>query len=191
MVGNKRADELGKCIRDSFARWNHIHQNGGSDPFWEDGPNLELVRNHIIYHKRQCEEELLPEQYPPEYHLELPPVVDKAYMARADEIKEHAAHSLEVYVGDVNYQYLMENLHRLTEKQKNEIHIMNVIGYVVGLQSFIRNGSLVEMRRHEHPEHYQESFLTCRERMEAIIGVGKVLPQGQLSLFDLFEMWEV
>lgn len=188
MARNKRADELGKSIRDSFARWNSIYHEGGSDPFWEDGLNLGLVRNHIIYYKRQCEEELLPEQYPPEYHLELPPEVGRLYMARADEIKEHAAHSLEVYVGDANYQYLRENLNRLTEKQKDEIHIMNVLGYVVGLQSFIQDGNLVEMRRHEHPERYQESFVTCRERMEAILGVEKVLPQGQLSLFDLFEM---
>ena len=188
MAGNKRADELGKNIQDSFTRWNRIYHEGGSDPFWEDGLGLELVRGHIISYKRQCEEELLPEQYPPEYHLELPPVVDKKYMARADEIKEHAVHSLEVYVGDVNYQYLKENLHRLTEKQKGEIHILNVLGYVTGLKGFIREGSLVEMRRHEHPERYQESFLTCRERMEAMLGVEEVLPQGQLSLFDLFEM---
>lgn len=188
MAGNKRADELVKSILDSFARWNHIYQEGGSDPFWEDGLNLGLVRNHIIYYKRQCEEELLPEQYPPEYRLELPPVVDRLYMARADEIKQHAVHSLEVYVGDANYQYLRENLNRLTEKQKGEIHILNVLGYVSGLRNFIRKGSLVGMRRHENPEHYQKSFVTCRERMEAILGVEKVLPQGQLSLFDLFEM---
>ena len=98
MAGNKRTEELGKNIRDSFARWNYIYQNGARDPFWEDGVNLELVRNHIIYDKRRCEEELLPEQYPPEYHIELPPVVDRLYMARVDEIKEHAAHSLEVYI---------------------------------------------------------------------------------------------
>lgn len=139
-------------------------------------------------YKRKCEEELLPEQYPPECHMELPPVVDKLYMARANEIKEHAAHSLEVYVGDANYQYLKENLHRLTEKQKAEIHVLNVLGYVEGLRGFIQSGSLVEMRRHEHPEHYQELFARCREKLVTIIGVEKVLSQGQLSLFDLFDM---
>ena len=188
MTGNKRAEELGKNIRDSFARWNYIYQNGAGDPLWEDGVNLELVRNHIIYDKRRCEEELLPEQYPPEYHMELPPVVDRLYMARMDEIKEHAAHSLEVYIGDANYQYLKGNLHRLTEKEKDEIHVLNVLGYVTGLKDSINGNRLVEMRRHENPELYQESFRECRERMEAILGTEKVLPQGQLSLFDLFEM---
>ncbi len=188
MKGNKRADELGKSIQDSFARWKHIYQNGTGDPFWEDGANLELVRNHIIYYKRECEEELIPEQYPPEYYMELPPAVDRLYMARVDEIKEHAVHSLEVYISDANYQYLKENLHRLTEKQKDNIHVLNVLRCVSGLKDSINGGRLVEMRRHENPELYQESFLDCRKRMEAILGAEKVLPQGQLSLFDLFEM---
>lgn len=188
MAGNKRVEELGKNIRDSFTRWNYIYQNGAGDPLWEDGVNLELVRNHIIYYKRRCEEELLPEQYPPEYRMELPPVVDRLYMARADEIKEHAAHSLEVYIGDVNYQYLKDNLHRLTEKQKDETRVLNILRYVTGLKDSINGYRLVEMRRHENPELYQESFRECRERMEAILGAEKVLPQGQLSLSDLFEM---
>ena len=114
--------------------------------------------------------------------------MDRKYMARADEIKLHAEHSLEVYESDANYQYLKANASRLAEKQKGETSVLNVLGYVIGLRSFIKNGSLVEMRRHERPDYYQESFLNCRKRMESILGAEKVLPQGQLSLFDLFEM---
>lgn len=62
-----KAEKLGKELRDSYERWNHILQNGVGDPFWEDGANMNLVRNHIIYYKRQCEAELLPEEYPEEY----------------------------------------------------------------------------------------------------------------------------
>ena len=61
------AEKLGKELRDSYERWNHILQNGAGDPFWEDGSNMNLVRNHIIYYKRQCEAELLPDEYPEEY----------------------------------------------------------------------------------------------------------------------------
>ena len=57
------AEKLGKELRDSYERWNHILQNGAGDPFWEDGLNMNLVRNHIIHYKRQCEAELLPEEY--------------------------------------------------------------------------------------------------------------------------------
>ena len=77
----------------------------------------------------------------------------------------------------------------LTEKQKSQISITNVINYVTGLKSFIKNDSLVEMRRHEHPERYLESFHDCRKKVETILNKEpeeKPLPAGQLSLFDLF-----
>lgn len=187
-VKNKRADELGKQIRGEFEIWNHIYHEGANDPFWEDGVNLEITRNHIISYKRECEAELLPEQYPPEYSWELPPVVDRKYMARAEDIKSHAELSLKAYESDVNYQYLKANARRLTEIQKDETCVLNVIGYVIGLQRSIKNVDFVTMRRHEHPEHYQELFLIARKRIESILGSEKILPQGQLSLFDLFEM---
>lgn len=28
------AEKLGKELRDSYERWNHILQNGAGDPFW-------------------------------------------------------------------------------------------------------------------------------------------------------------
>lgn len=37
-------------------RWNEINQNGCNDPFWADGANMNLVRNHIIYDLRRLAE---------------------------------------------------------------------------------------------------------------------------------------
>ena len=36
-------------ILDSQKRWNYLKKNGGSSPFYADGCDLNLVRNHIIY----------------------------------------------------------------------------------------------------------------------------------------------
>lgn len=36
-------------IENEYARWNHIANNGCQDPFWPDGCNMNLIRNHIIY----------------------------------------------------------------------------------------------------------------------------------------------
>ena len=48
-------DELEKyrkeLVRD-IERWQHINEHGCNDPFWTDGSNMNLVRNHVIYHKR-------------------------------------------------------------------------------------------------------------------------------------------
>lgn len=52
-------------LRKDYDRWNFLYVNGGSDPFWSDGSNLNLVRNHILNDKRRCKE-LLEESELPE-----------------------------------------------------------------------------------------------------------------------------
>lgn len=49
------AKELSEELIDRYTRWSHIYHNGCSDPSYEDGVNLNLVRNHIIYAKKDCE----------------------------------------------------------------------------------------------------------------------------------------
>ena len=63
--------------------WNNINENGCNDPFWPDGCNMNLTRNHIIAYKRDiaelCEKAGMP--LPEEYFLKVPPEVDENYMA--------------------------------------------------------------------------------------------------------------
>lgn len=70
-------------IREEIAQWKYINQNGCNDPFWSDGCNMNLTRNHIIYYQSKmreaCTENQLP--LPEEYYLSLPPEVDNNYMA--------------------------------------------------------------------------------------------------------------
>lgn len=75
-------------------QWNYILEHGCSDPFWPDGCNMNLVRNHIISYKREIAKycEATGSELPPEYYLPTPPEVDENYMAvkkgeRADRIK--------------------------------------------------------------------------------------------------------
>lgn len=75
--------ELCKEIRNEIDRWEDINRNGSNDPFWPDGCNMNLTRNHIIYAKRQivqiCEEHEMP--VPEEIYLPTPPEVNDYYMA--------------------------------------------------------------------------------------------------------------
>lgn len=79
-----KLQELVKKIRDNYKWWNDIAQHGCSDPFWEDGCNLNLIRNHIISLKSQiigqAEEEM--EQIPQEVYWALPPEVPDTFMVR-------------------------------------------------------------------------------------------------------------
>ena len=183
-----RSEELGAKIAEERKHWDYLYHHGGSDPTWEDGCNLNLTRNHIIYCRRQCEDELQPGEYPAEYYDALPPEVDNKYMARADEIRKNARSSLTVYLADEDYQYILKNLYRLSEEQKKSVCADAVIGYAESLKTFIEKDRLVDMRRHENPERYVRSFSECRRKIETMLGTEKVLPVGQLSLFDLFDM---
>jgi len=81
-------ESLMRDVEDSFQRWEHIRDHGCSDPGWEDGINMHLIRNHIVWYYRQLAELLdgvqmdmfseagfCPEQYglrpvPPKYPMD-------------------------------------------------------------------------------------------------------------------------
>lgn len=184
-----RKEQLAADLRDRYRRHAELLENGGNDPFYPDGVDLELVRNHIIYYKRQCEEELHPSDYPEEYYWDLPPEVDRAYMAHPERIYEQALKSLEVYENDPDYMALRGIAPDLTEKQRERSHIDAVLNYVTGLRRSIDSCDLVTMRRHRDPEWYRESFSACHKMVLELTGENvdnSVLPEGQLSIFDLF-----
>lgn len=45
--------EYDRQIDETVARWNHMLKHGCSDPFWPDGTNMNLLRNHVIYYLHQ------------------------------------------------------------------------------------------------------------------------------------------
>lgn len=75
----KKSGELGAEIRENMERYEELRQYGGTDPFWPDGVNMNLCRNHIIYLRKRIEQELKPEYYPEEYYMVLPKEVDPEY----------------------------------------------------------------------------------------------------------------
>ena len=80
-----KLQELVRKIRDNYKWWNDIATHGCSDPFWEDGCNLNLIRNHIISLKSQiigqAEEDM--EQIPQEVYWAIPPEVSNTFMVRS------------------------------------------------------------------------------------------------------------
>lgn len=161
-----KKNNLDKRLKEAYDRWEYIYKHGGSDPLWPDGIGLHLTRNHIIFTKKQMEEA---GELTETYYRELPPEVDRDYMARADEIRRNARNSLEVYKSHPDYLYLEEVIHLLNKRQIEETCIRNVINYTKGLEMFIDQDDLVGMRRHENPERYIESFTSCRKRVEKML----------------------
>lgn len=165
---------------EAHSHWKQIYENGCSDPFCEDGVNLNLVRNHIIGYRSKLEESPSLFGLPDVYHKEIPPKVDNHYMARSDEIRAAAKISLSKYKADPNFQYIALHRADFTPKTRKRLCIDNVIGYVLGLENYIKEDKLVDMRRHELYERYLLSFKDCAQRMEA------APPETiQMTLFDL------
>lgn len=79
-------------IRKEISHWKEINQSGCNDPFWPDGCNMNLTRNHIIYYQRLIQETCAKNQLPipEEYYFSRSPEVDMNYMANLKQ-KERVA----------------------------------------------------------------------------------------------------
>lgn len=153
----KRSKQLGKEIRDSRKRYEDLRVHGGSDPFWSDGVNMNLCRNHVMYFRKQVETELDPENYPEEYFLEIPAEVSVHYMADPDGIRSRSTAALEVLKENQDFQYLRSKLSGDLDKETSQC--MNPVRYVLGMEDAIRRDDLVVMRRCQDPDPIEEKAM--------------------------------
>ncbi len=147
------------ALENEYARWDELFTKGGSDPFWTDGSNLSLVRNHILYYKEQlAKQENSLFGLPDVYYRETPPEVDPNYMARPDEIRENARKAMEIIDADENLKFVREQAPSLSEAQLKQFCIAAIINYAENLRRAIAEDDLIIMRRYEHLDGYLESF---------------------------------
>lgn len=147
------------ALENEYARWDKLFTEGGSDPSWTDGVNLNLVRSQLLYDKEQlAKQENSLFGLPEAYYRETPPEVDCDYMARPDEIRKNARKAMEIIDADENLKFVREQSASLSEKQLKQWCIPAIINYAENLRRAIAEDDLITMRRYEHPEHYLESF---------------------------------
>src|SRR5436189_5956622 len=80
-------------IRRELARWKTIKAKGTTDPFWPDGTNLNLVRNHVFYYQENLKERCRVEKVrpcPKEAWLKPPPKVSETYMVPGSKAARHS-----------------------------------------------------------------------------------------------------
>ena len=101
MLKKPGLEELVRELERDYARWEQVYMAGSKDPFWPDGVNANLCRNHILCGKRRIRELYpdaeMPEIYYrplPQNHVERIPETDAlrgildALLARADVLKD-------------------------------------------------------------------------------------------------------
>ena len=178
----KQIEESCNAIKTGIARWEHLKVEGGQNPFWEDGINMNLVRNHIVHCKKEigniCAINGI--DFPEEYYIETPPVVPDCYMANPKKIRDDAKKWLDTYKADKNYQWLLKcNAGTNIKKQANYRTIM---GYVYRLEDYIARDDLVGMRRHRNSEWRLQSFKECRDKIES--AMKEDTEERQMNIFD-------
>jgi hypothetical protein len=172
---------LEKQLKDTLLRWERLRDEGGSDPFWTDGDNMNLLREQMIYLKKQI---LDAGGVPEKIEIKVPPITDKKYMARREEIIVNAKKALDRMLSDENYRYTCKNERRMSPNESQKMNIGNIIGYVQRLQEAIDIDNVVEMRLFEKPDSYMESFSSCRKKMEDILRNRTKGNERQMDIFD-------
>jgi hypothetical protein len=176
-----KQEDYAAQLAQSFEQWQDIYENGCGDPFWADGVNLNLVRNHIFYFKRMIRESMTPEAYPEVYHRPEPPLVEYEYVVQADAIRRDAGIALELYRKDAGYQFLQRRHEHISPRDREGMSIDAVLGYCAGLEDAIARDDLVTMRRHRNAERYLASFAECAAKVRDIDP--QRLQAAQLRLF--------
>ena len=167
MSKSGKSVDYAAALENSFARWDYIHEHGCSDPFWADGVNMNLVRNHIMYYKQKLSEEATLFLLPEAYYREVPPEVDNNFMARPDEIRQNAARSMQIIDEDENLKFVREQSVHLTENQLQQLCIPAILGYAENLRRAISEDDLLTMRRYENPNGYLESFQSAAQKLRS------------------------
>lgn len=188
-MGKKQQEDYAKSLEESFGQWEYLLNYGGSDPFWPDGTNMNLVRNRICYYRGKLEEQYGEDKhlYPEVYFREVPPEMEHDYLANVYAIREGAKEKLEAYLENEDLQYLVSVRDVLTANERKRVCIDAVIGYAVGLAHAIRDEDIVTMRRHAKSNgHYQESFRECTGKIREL--KDKEWKEGeQLTLLSVME----
>lgn len=160
-------EKLAEQCEESYDRWEYLYKNGGQDPFWEDGVNLNLVRNHILHYQRQisdiCEEECI--LFVPDIiNRDPPPEVDNKYMARTEYILSNAQRILSELKQNELYMELLKLDSVLSDDIKKKVYYRYAVSYVPALERAIRELDYVTMRRYLNLD-VNDSFRRCIDRI--------------------------
>lgn len=187
MSAKKKTNQLEEAIKNltrSFQRWDDIMENGCYDPFHCDGVNLNLVRNHIIYEKKQIDEFLKEEHensflstpYPDIYHRPTPEKVSYDYMVKPDEIRSRAVEQLTKYEQDPNFCYLRDHFNEAfpngeTKATKEAGIYPGKFNRFIRFRPIVEKDDLVGMRnlfRVPYEEHIQE-LTDCANELRSFL----------------------
>lgn len=160
--------------RDDYIRewkcWQAYYNQGGQDPFHEDGTNLNLTRNHMIHYINLG-------VIPPD-DMPLPPEVPWNYMANPEEIIEAANKALTIFEATPEFR----EIKRVQTKDKDLASLISMLcARITGLREAIEERDLVYCRRAgRDPQYYVDLVKETTKKCGLVDHTGE-----QVSLFEL------
>lgn len=143
----KTIDQVIETLKNDFIQWEYAYNNGTNDPLWADGVNLNLIRNHIIYDKKQIEKLMISKEYPEIYYKDTPIELDVEYMANSNEIRKLAKQILKEWKSYFYLEELKCASSYLDKYQLVETGIQASLNRIRLLETAINDDDLVTMRR--------------------------------------------
>lgn len=168
MSKRKKAVDYGAELENLYKRWEHLYEHGGSDPFWSDGVNANMIKNQIIYCKNKIENENSLFLLPDVYYRDIPPELPNNYMARPDGIRENARKAMAIIDANEDLKFVREQSKNLSEKELKRLCIPAIIGYAENIHRAVAEDDLLTMRRYERPDGYLDSFRSAAEKLRSL-----------------------
>ncbi len=171
-------EELYAELEQAYEHWQYLYENGGSDPFWPDGVNLNLVRNHILYYKGEIQK--IPGAEQREILLrDIPKEVSNGYMADPQGILQRAESALRKIKENPDFCYIREHISYMNPETVERMHLNAMMQRLSALECAIRENDYVTMRRILQVS-YEDDYYA--EKAEAIRNL-QPEENEQLSLF--------
>lgn len=168
-------EKIRKDLEDEENRWKDIRKNGAGDPFWSDGVNINLVRNHIVHYVSGLRQLGLSADY------EIPPKVDQAFMARKRAILAKARRNIASLKKDRDYQYLLSISAEISEKERQKLGLLAGTGIVRDLERAVAERNYNDASRHDL-KHDKARIRKIAEYVRRARGDYDVRENGQLRL---------
>ena len=165
MLKKPGLEELVRELERDYARWEQVYMAGSKDPFWPDGVNANLCRNHILCGKRRIRELYPDAEMPGIYYRPLPQELPAEYMARKEELRSAALRSYTRYISDENFCFIRNHVERIPETDALRGILDALLARADVLKDAVLSGDYVAMRRYADAGSLLASLKSGAERL--------------------------
>ncbi len=120
--------------------WEKTYVYGNPDSMCTDGIFLNRIRQELLKIRQEMEGNGVVAEF------KIPPKMQEAYVACADQIRTQAQSAVQEYLKSEEYRYVLTALPKLSPKQKRETRALEVYGKVQSLVDALEEDNLVVLR---------------------------------------------